>query len=133
MSFDDSIQNLTLPRYVPFLTGGVALAAWYDTMENQYIAICPRCHASITYDNLNVLYRELVSSDASCCQGCRAKITFERNPGLIGLFLDFWYRTGSFPESPSWMEAIPPHLFNLWPKELKAALRAEDSPSAHVA
>jgi hypothetical protein len=125
MSFDQGVQNLTFPRYVPFLTRGTALAAWYDNMENQYIAVCPKCHSSITYDSLTILYRELVIGDAKCCQGCRAKITFERNPGLIGLFLDFWYRTGSFPKSSSWMEAIPQHLFNLWPKELKAAMEAE--------
>jgi len=116
MTLDQGIQTLKLPRYVPFLTEGVALAAWYDNMENQYMAICPMCHSSITYDSLNSLYRELVRSDVKCCQGCRAKITFERDAGLIGLFLDFWYRTGSFPRSSSWMEAVPQHLFRAFVK-----------------
>ncbi len=126
MSRDKSTTNLALPRCVPFLTG-TGPAAWYDKVKNRFIAICPQCHGPISYDSLDILYRELDSSDAKCCQGCRARTTFEGNPGLIGLFLDFWYRMDSFPQSSSWMEAIPRHLFNLWPRELKAALEAEET------
>jgi hypothetical protein len=46
----------------------------------------------------------------------------EQNPGLIGVFLDFWYRTGTFPQSPSWLEAIPRQQFTLWDREIRSFL-----------
>ena len=107
------ILNLTLPRYVPFVVKGTLLAVWYDSQENQYLVLCPKCHGLIIYDKLGIVYREMVLSERKCCQGCRAKISFEQNPGLIGVFLDFWHRAGNFPESPSWLEAIPQQQFNL--------------------
>jgi hypothetical protein len=58
----------------------------------------------ITYDTIRALYREMVWSERKCCQGCRAKISFEKNARIIPLFLDFWCRTGNFPETASWLE-----------------------------
>lgn len=129
MLINPNILNLSLPRYVPFIIRGTVLAVWYDSIENQYLVLCPKCHELITYDTLNTLYYELVSSGRKCCQGCRAKTSFEQNPGLIGLFLDFWYRTGAFPQSPSSLEAIPQSIFSLWTKEIQAALEAEGGKS----
>jgi hypothetical protein len=111
-------------RYVPFVLKDTVLAVWYDNQKKQYVVLCPQCHEVISYRSLDALHREMVGSDRQCCQGCRAKITFEKDPGLIGMFLDFWYRTGEFPESDSWLEALPRSHFNLWGKEIKAALNA---------
>jgi len=110
------IPKLTAPRHVPWLIKGTSLGVWYDTREDQYRVLCPRCHCWITYETIGVLYREMVLSERKCCQGCRAKISFEKNPRVIGLFLDFWCRTGNFPESASWLEALPREQFNLWAK-----------------
>ncbi len=120
-----NISNLTLPRYAPFLIKGTVLAVWYDNMAGQYLVLCPKCHELIAYENLSSLQHELVLSIDKCCQGCRAKISFEKDPGLIGLFLGFWRRTGNFPQSTSWLDAIPPSILSFWEKEIKAAFQAE--------
>jgi hypothetical protein len=65
---------------------------------------------------IGIVCREMVRSERKCCQGCRAKISFEKNPWLIGVFLDFWCRTGNFPESESWLAVVPQKQFNLWAK-----------------
>jgi hypothetical protein len=70
----------------------------------------------ITCDTIEIVSREMVLSERRCCQGCRAKISFEKNPLLIGVFLDFWCRTGKFPESESWLAVAPQKQFNLWAK-----------------
>jgi len=119
------IINLTLPRYVPFVVKGTLLAVWYDSQEDQYVVLCPQCHELIACDTVAIVYHEMVWSERKCCQGCRARISFQQDPGLIGLFLDFWYRTGNFPESASWLEAIPPEQFSLWAKPIGAALEAD--------
>jgi len=105
--------------------GGFAVG--HDLQAGQYFALCPQCRERITYDTFDSLYHELISSDRKCCQGCRARISFERNPELVGLFLDFWYRTGSFPQSTSWLEATPQAQFILWAKELRAAFQREET------
>jgi len=125
LSGSSYILNLTLPRYVPLVVKETLLAVWYDSQEDQYLVLCPACHELITCDTLGIVYHEMVWSKRKCCQGCRAKITFQQDPGLIGLFLDYWYRTGNFPESASWLEAVPPEQFNLWAKEIRAALEAD--------
>lgn len=107
------ILNLNLPRYLPFVIKGTLLAVWYDSQEEQYVVICPKCHELIIYNRLGIVYREMVLSERKCCPGCRAKISFEQDPGLIGVFLDFWHRTGNFPESASWLEAMPQQKFDL--------------------
>ena len=126
MSLDQTITKLTSPRFVAVLKEGTPLAVWYDNIEKRYVAVCRKCSETVSYESLNALYRELVTSDSKCCQGCRASTTFERNPSLIGLFLDFWCRRRVFPESSSWMEAVPPHPFGLRPKELEAAFEADE-------
>jgi hypothetical protein len=86
----------------------------------------------ISGDTLAGLYHELIDSGRKCCQGCRARITLERNPKLVGLFLDFWYRTGAFPRSTSWLEAAPPSQFNLWTREIRAAFQKEETRGLQV-
>ena len=123
------ILNLTLPRYVPMVVKGTLLAVWYDSQEDQYAVLCPQCHELIACDTVGIVYHEMVWSERKCCQGCRARISFQQDPGLIGLFLDFWYRTGSFPESASWLEAVPPEQLSLWAKAIGAALEADQKRS----
>jgi len=125
MAADSNELRLGLPRYVPFIIKGTVLAVWYDGQEDQYVVLCPTCHRLITCKTLGMVYHEMVWSERKCCQGCRAKATFERDPGLIGLFLDFWCRSGAFPQSAIWLEAIPQPQLNLWAKEVKAALEAD--------
>jgi len=117
-----SVSKLISPRYLPFVPKDTTLAVGYDPQKEEYAVLCPQCHEVILYRTLEALYREMVRGDRRCCQGCRARITFEKDPGLIGMFLDFWYRTGNFPESDSWIEAIPRPQLNLWQKEIRAAL-----------
>ena len=125
MKVSSNAVNLTPPRYVPLVVKGTLLAVWYDSQEDQYLALCPACHELITCDTPDHVYYELVWSRHKCCQGCRARLSFQQDPGLIGIFLDYWYRKGNFPESTSWLEAIPPEQFNLWAREIRAALEAD--------
>lgn len=112
-------------RYVPFVLKDTVLAVWYDNQKERYVVLCPQCQEVISYRTLDALYHEMVWGDRQCCQGCRARVTFEKDPGLIGMFLGFWCRTGNFPESDSWLDALPqPHL-NLWGKEIRVALNAD--------
>ena len=110
---------------MPFVVNGTSLAVWYDSQEDQSLVLCPACHELITCDTLGLVYQEMVWSKRKCCQGCRAKITFQQDPGLIGLFLDYWQRTGTFPESATWLGAIPSEQFNLWAKAIRDALEAD--------
>ena len=129
MAMNPHQSDLTLPRYAPYVLKGTVLVVWYDSQDNRYLVVCPKCHALITCNSLDVLYHEVVGNGGHCCQGCRARITFEKDPGLIGMFLDFWSRTGRFPESDSWLEAIPQLQLNLWAKEIRTYLEAEQSRS----
>jgi hypothetical protein len=113
LEVNPGIANLTPPRYVPWVIKGTSLGVWYDSRGDQYKVLCPECHGMITCETLDVLYREMVWSERKCCQGCRAKISFEKNPRLIGIFLDFWHKNGNFPESENWLLAIPEKPFNL--------------------
>ena len=119
------VTSKSIPsKYVPFVLKDTVLTVGYDPQKEQYAVLCPECHEVILYRTLEALYCEMVRSDRRCCQGCRARITFEKDPGLIGIFLDFWHRTGKFPESDSWLEAVPQPQLNLWGKEIGAVLCA---------
>lgn len=76
----------------------------FDPCRNQIVWRCPKCGEEIHFPNLGALK---LSERAGGCQGCLAKATFERKPGMFYIFLDFWMRTNRWPESDSWMEAIP--------------------------
>ena len=115
-SVSSDILNLAPPRYVPWVIMGTSLGVWYDNREGQYRVLCPQCHCLVTCETIEIVYREMILSERKCCQGCRAKISFEKNPRLVGIFLDFWCRTGKFPESDRWLEAVPRKQFNLWAK-----------------
>ncbi len=116
MEDNPGIAKLTPPRYVPWVIKGTSLGVWYDTQGDRYRVLCPQCHCLVTCDTIEIVYREMVLGERKCCQGCRAKIAFEKSPRLAGVFLDFWCRTGHFPESASWLAAVPQKHFNLWEK-----------------
>ena len=40
----------------------------------------------------------------------------------------YFGRTGDFPQSPSWVEAIPKQQCTLWAKEIQAGLEAATAP-----
>lgn len=63
---------------------------------------CVQCKQPIYFPNPGALN---LAKQAGGCQGCRAKATFEKDPTLIALFLEFWGRT-SPPQSASWMKTV---------------------------
>ena len=113
---------LAPPRFAPCPSRGRAPAVWYDRDEDRFLAFCPRCRELIAYATLSALHHELVTGEKRCCQGCRARTSFEKNPGLIGSFLEFWRKTDSFPQSTSWLEGIPENMLTFWTREIRAAL-----------
>ena len=79
-----------------------------DLQVAEYVWHCPQCGEDVRFPNLLAL---CLAERAGGCQGCRAKATFEQNPGLITLFLDFWARTDGWPQSSSWVEAV--HMLDI--------------------
>ena len=75
-----------------------------DPQTGEFLWRCPECGQSI---HLQSQLAVCLAERAGRCQGCRAKVEFEQNPGLVGFFLDFWARADAWPQSDSWMEAIP--------------------------
>ena len=65
---------------------------------------CPQCGMFIRFSSLLAVQ---LAAQAGGCQGCRVKAILKSNPALIVACLDFWTRTDAWPQSPSWMEAIP--------------------------
>jgi hypothetical protein len=126
------ISALNGPRYEPCPIAGTTLAVWRDRQEKKYVTLCSECHRLITYETLDALYIGMMGDGQGRCQGCQARRSFERNPALIGTVLDFWYRTGAFPQSPSWVEAISPYQCNVRAKEIRAGLVAATAPIMYV-
>lgn len=95
------------------------MAYHIDPLTGEYLWRCPQCEENMRFPNLLAL--RLVER-AGGCQGCRAKATFEQNPGLIGLFLDFWVRTDAWPQSSSWIEAIQVPVYLTLQRDLEEEL-----------
>lgn len=89
MKNNPGIAELNSPLYVPRIMPGTSLGVWYDTRENHYRVLCPRCHFPVDYQTIEVLYREMVLSERKACPGCRARAAFEKSPQGIGAFLGF--------------------------------------------
>ena len=124
-----TIADLARPRFAPYTIVGAPLAAWYDREEDRYLVLCPACHRLIAYEAQDTLYMEMVWSEHRCCQGCRARISFADNPGLVGAVLDVWRATGTYPQSASWAEAIPWYQYMARGKEIEAGLEAATAPT----
>jgi hypothetical protein len=76
-----------------------------DPQTGDFLWRCPRCGESIRLRSQMEVYR---AEQVGACEGCRAKVVFERNPELISLYIMLWARSDAWPQSVSWMEAIPP-------------------------
>ena len=132
MSNIHTTVDLSAPRYAPYTVLGASLAAWHDRWEDQYLVLCPACHRLIAYYAQDALYQDMVWSESQCCRGCRARASFARNPGLVGAILDVWRETGSYPQSPSWVEAIPWYQYVVWGDAIQAGLEAATAPAIWV-
>ncbi len=75
-----------------------------DPQTGQFLWRCPQCKRYIRFSTLLAIE---LAERAGGCQGCRAKRTIERHPGLVSFYLDFWSRAGAWPQSLSWTEALP--------------------------
>jgi hypothetical protein len=75
-----------------------------DPRTGEYLWRCPECGEIIRLSGPTAL---CLVQRAGRCQGCRARATFKQNPGLTAFFLDFWARADAWPQSDSWMTAIP--------------------------
>jgi hypothetical protein len=73
-----------------------------DPQTGEYRWRCPECGETIRFSSPTAV---CLAERAGRCHGCRARVTF--NPGLIGFFLDFWARAEAWPQSDSWMDAMP--------------------------
>jgi hypothetical protein len=124
-----TIKDLAAPRFAPFNVLDAPVAAWYDRQEDRYLAVCPACRRLVVYETEDTLYLELVWSEYRCCQGCRARMSFADNPGLVGAVLDVWRATGAYPQSASWAEAVPWYEYMARSQEIEAALEAATAPS----
>ncbi len=78
---------------------------YIDPQTGEFLWRCPLCGESIRcQDQLEL--EELEKEGA--CEGCRAREIFESNPEMIGFAVDMWASADSWPQSSSWMKAIPP-------------------------
>ena len=83
--------------------GAAVKEYWIDPETGEYVWVCPECKTPI-----RVLYKSavIILIAKGKCQGCRARDTFARVPGMRDLFLEFWERTG-YPQSSSWAADLP--------------------------
>jgi hypothetical protein len=76
------------------------MVEYIDPKTGEYLWRCPQCKEDVRFSSLSTLH---MSAKAGGCQGCLAKATFQRSPGMVHLFTDFWIRKGHWPESSSWL------------------------------
>ena len=128
----ENMSVLTSPRHMPYTIVGASMAAWYDCQADQYVVLCPECHMLIAYDTPEELYQEMVWREQQACQGCRARTLFACHPCIVGEVLEVWRQTRTFPQSPSWLEAIPAYQCTMWAGEIEAGLQAATAPAFGV-
>ena len=75
-----------------------------DPRTREFLWRCPQCGESIRFSDLLALQ---LAEDAGRCQGCRARATLQRRPELASVFLDLWEWADAWPQSSSWVQAIP--------------------------
>ena len=77
---------------------------YIDPNTGEFLWRCPLCGESIRCrDQAEIDELE----EEAACAGCRARALFESNPEMIGFAVDMWARLDSWPQSSTWMEAIP--------------------------
>lgn len=77
---------------------------YIDPQTSEIVWRCPRCGESIRCQDLLELDQ---LTEASACEGCRARELFESSPEMISFAVGMWARSDSWPASSVWMEAIP--------------------------
>ena len=75
-----------------------------DPQTVEFLWRCPLCGETIRLQSQTEVSQ---AEQAGGCEGCRAKATFQRTPEMIGLLVALWARSDAWPQSVSWMEAIP--------------------------
>jgi len=81
------------------------MLVYIDPQTGEFLWRCPLCGESIRcQDQFEI---DQLESEAAC-EGCRARELFESNPEIIAFAVDMWARMDSWPQSSTWMEAIPP-------------------------
>jgi DNA-directed RNA polymerase subunit RPC12/RpoP len=81
------------------------MLAYIDPQTGEFLWCCPLCWESIRCQDQSEIDQ---LEEEAACEGCRARELFESNPEMIGFAVDMWARTDSWPQSSTWMEAIPP-------------------------
>jgi hypothetical protein len=81
------------------------MLCYIDPQTGEFLWRCPHCGESIHCQDQEQV--DQLEEDAAC-GGCRAKELFASNPEIIGFAVELWARSDSWPQSSSWMEAIPP-------------------------
>jgi hypothetical protein len=76
---------------------------YVDVKTGEYIWRCPQCGEDLRFSSLLAVR---MTEKAGGCQGCLARSTFKRRPEVVPIILDFWIRTGRWPQSSTWMEAV---------------------------
>ena len=75
-----------------------------DARTDEHLWCCPECGETIRLSSKAAV---CLAKRAGRCQGCRVRATFQHNPGLVGFLLDFWAKADAWPQSDSWMDAVP--------------------------
>ena len=80
------------------------MLTYIDPQTGEFLWRCPLCGESIRcQDQSQIVHLEYEAA----CKGCRARELFESSPEMIGFAVDMWARLDSWPQSSTWMEAIP--------------------------
>ena len=80
------------------------MLTYIDPQTGEFLWRCPFCGESIRCQDQSEI--DQLESEA-VCEGCRARELFESNPEMIAFAVDMWARMDSWPQSSTWMEAIP--------------------------
>lgn len=80
------------------------MLSYIDPQTGEFLWQCPLCGQSIRCQD-PLQFDQL--EQESTCEGCRARDLFQSNPEVIGFAVKMWARSGRWPVSSSWMEAIP--------------------------
>ena len=81
------------------------MLAYIDPHTGEFLWRCPLCGESIRCQDQSDIDQ---LEEEAACEGCRARALFESNPEMIGFAVDMWARLDTWPQSSTWMEAIPP-------------------------
>ena len=96
----------------------IIMLSYIDPQTGEFIWRCPLCGESIRCQDQSQFDR---LEKEGACEGCRAREIFESNPEMIGFAVDMWASADSWPQSSSWMEAIPPSGISVLGSDYRAS------------